>query len=385
MLKNFSLIPCFLFSLSANADSWRVQDTMSLFGECETTKIHESYVNTNKSFKDVARFALRLYDDETVDFVCKVNKYADDINNETREDRKFMKEYLQRKNKGRSLSKENHIHMTLLLIKYRLLRHPKTRGIMITDSSGSKHPLYVSTSRYDWPNEVKNRMRKSAEAYVESFGPPSSCYYSAIKNNKYSANIKGELLSDACVDAIDSKTMYNPKSLVIAQAVVESGSGTSLWATKYNNVLGLQILFNNPSSMKRYQNCLPAEQDKSRCILLFPSQRSSVYEYMYRFNASPLEGYKKYRDHRRDVCQKISKQTGEEDCGKAMASMKSEYCGVKNSSATADICSAGGECSLSLGLTNFMEHYAENENYLKEVTRVLSQVCNITPYCAALY
>lgn len=381
ILSSLIFLAGFFHSSVADAN-WSANDTLRLVQQCSQDSKDKQKLIANHFLDDLVRDTVNKHDPLTVRFVCGLSDTLDDINAETQKHRSFMMNYLRRKAKRLSLSKAAHLNMTYLLIRYRLIRHPKTSKQGFTAKGGYKS-LFIAATRYDWVREMENKMRDAAKHFVLTFGIPNFCHYIELKG-AHSIVRKGSLTSTACMNAIHKRVSYNPKSLVISQSIIESATGTSEWTQKYNNILGLQILFNNPSSMGRYANCSPSRSGK-RCILNFPFIEGSLHEYLYRFNASPNAGYEMYRNHRQDVCDRLYTLTGKSNCEEALADVRESACSVTGSKLAQEFCRAEAECGLSIGLSNFISHYAENPHYTSEVrSQINKKVCNIIPLCRAL-
>ena len=137
-----------------------------------------------------------------------------------------------------------------------------------------------------------------------------------------------------------------PAPLVVAQAAIESAWGNSPLAKDENNILGLQVKFNNPSSMKNYKNCRPAKKAHDRCLLKFDDYSGSVYEYFARFNGIHYKGYQDYRKNR-------------------LSSYKK----------------GGNSCDTAILMANHIDFYAENPNYIKEIKSMVQKICPLIKNC----
>ena len=98
---------------------------------------------------------------------------------------------------------------------------------------------------------------------------------------KYKTNSLKELLKR--VDTV-------PVSLVLAQAAIESGWGTSRFFTKANNAFGIYSY-----ARKSKHKCLKAKESEV-CLKAYPNLYESVKDYIYNINVS--WAYKDFRDAR---------------------------------------------------------------------------------------
>ncbi|MDE0092346.1 MAG: glucosaminidase domain-containing protein [Oligoflexia bacterium] len=257
-------------------------------------------------------------------FLCEVDNYVSKQNLETKKDQKFMLDYLSNSDQ---VTEEDHIRMTELLIKYRLLR----------DENWKEY--YVSATRFQPPEETKRQIRELAEDYTKQFGNPTHCFF--VESDKVK---KSKLEDKACRDEILLRVHPIPAPLVLTQSVLESGWGSSSLAKEESNILGLQVKFRNPGSMPNYPNCRPAKKDSSRCLLKFENYNGAVYEYFSRFNASHHPGYHRYRRARQSVYHDSDKTS----------------------------------CQKAIQLSKAIDFYAENPNYVIEIQSMInSEICKM--------
>ncbi|TCK05400.1 glucosaminidase domain-containing protein [Phorcysia thermohydrogeniphila] len=102
---------------------------------------------------------------------------------------------------------------------------------------------------------------------------------------KYKASTISELLRR--VDAV-------PVSLILAQAAVESGWGTSRFFTEANNAFGMY-------AMKDKTKCIKAK-DSNVCLKVYDNLYQSVKDYIYNINVSwAYEEFRKAREKGADV------------------------------------------------------------------------------------
>lgn len=265
-------------------------------------------------------------------FLCAVKDQIQIQNNEVVEDREFMLNYIKKsRDNPESLSNQEHIRMTERMIKYRLLR----------DKNGREY--YVPATRYTPPPAVKRQIRELAREYIRANGAPTECTFSRADSIQ-----KDSLTNSNCEQEIINKAQTIPHQLVLAQSALESGWGTSRLAERESNILGLQVRFSQPETMDEYPNCRPAQQDNSRCILKFNNYGGSIYEYFSRFNSSLLAGYQNYRTSRLNLY---------------------------NSGSSRD------ECKQSYELSESINFYAENQNYINEIKEVLQLICPMSAQC----
>lgn len=266
-------------------------------------------------------------------FVCEVGNEISRKNGQVMRDRKFIFKYINKQKEGlnHSLSKEDHLHMTALLIKYRLLRNKKGKE------------YYVSSTRWTPPEGAEDRIFELAEEYIEEQGQPKNCFF--VRKNRVK---KGSLTGKDCVLEIIRKVQAIPAPLILAQAVLESGWGLSSLAQEEKNILGLQVMFSQPSSMDEYPNCRRAHKDPRRCLLKFSSLKGSIYEYYNRFNASHFPGYQNYRRARLDL---YSRDTNYNSCDQ------------------------------SIVLSEHIDFYAENKMYVNKVQNMTNRVCSLLKEC----
>lgn len=266
-------------------------------------------------------------------FVCELKMYIEDKNRILEEEQEFMFNYINtmsEENASQNLSEADHLKMIELMIKYRLLGYSK---------EGKEY--YVPATRWTPPSKIIEETRQIAENYFQTEGSaPAKCFFIAENKRK-----QAPLTSEICKKEILQRVQVIPSPLILAQAALESGWGKSDLAKDFNNVLGLQVKFNQPDTMPEYDNCQPAKKDRSRCLLKFENFGGSVYEYFSRFNSSHLENYRKYRQNRLTVYQE------------------------KNSS-----------CEQSLALVPYIDFYAENPRYTKEVQEMIEYICSF-PDC----
>ena len=265
-------------------------------------------------------------------FVCEVKKNIEEKNRETVKDRKFMLNYLQTgKNNPKKLTEEDHLQMAEKMIKYRLLRDKDYRE------------YFVPSTRWTPPEEVKRKTSEMARAYVEKYGPPSSCFFIRKKIVR-----RAKLKSKKCHNEVLQRVQTIPYPLIVTQSVLESGWGSSSLAMEEKNILGLQVAFGDPSSMSDYPNCKRAKKNSRRCLLRFDDYRGSIYEYFARFNGSHFKGYEKYRKNRLGL-----------------------YRQAKNDN----------QCKLSTVLSKSVHFYAENKRYVKKIQSMIDDICTLSKNC----
>ena len=257
-------------------------------------------------------------------FLCEVNNYVAEQNQETMEDQKFMLNYLDKKDQ---MKEKDHLKMTELLIKYRMLR----------GKNGEEY--FVSATRFQPPEETKKQIRKLAEFYMEEVGKPMHCFFVSANKIKQS-----ELAGKDCREEVFLRVHPVPIPLVVTQSVLESNWGNSSLAQEESNILGLQVKFRNPSTMSNYPNCRPAKKAPDRCLLKFDNYKGSIYEYFSRFNASHLGGYSKYRQTRKEIYHNKDWDS----------------------------------CKKAVQLSDAVDFYAENPNYVTEIQSMINtEICQM--------
>ena len=323
-------------SLSDQNEVWDTRQTQKIINSkktIQTLKDQEDCGNSSQSASNILSIFEILNKQEKIqalidpgkkEFLCQVDDYVSDQNKQVLEDQKFMLSYLD--DTGEK-TKAEHIKMTELLIKYRLLR----------DKDWKEY--YVSATRYLPPEEVKKQIRQLATNYINEIGPPKSCFF--VKDNKVK---KAGIKDEKCKNQILLRANPVPPHLILTQSVLESSWGKSTWARKESNILGLQVKFRNPSTMPDYSNCRPAEKDPSRCVLKFSNFNGAIYEYFSRFNASHLAGYDKYRRERKELYKKAD----------------------------------ANSCETAIHLSKSIDFYAENPNYVKEIQSMIDEkICDM--------
>ena len=330
----FFLSLFFCFSAYADFTEWDISHTQKIIDskktiqafkdqiDCNSSSQLESVLKLSETLKEEASQA--LIEPDKKKFLCQVDNYISEQNKEVVEDQKFMLGYLDNSSQK---TEEDHLKMTELLIKYRLLR----------DKNWKEY--YVSATRFQPPEETERQIKQLARLYINKFGNPRHCFF--VKSGRVE---KSNLEGKACRDEISLKARPIPAPLVLTQSVLESDWGKSSLATEEANILGLQVKFRNPNTMPNYPNCRPAKKDSSRCLLKFASYKGSIYEYFARFNGSHLLGYAQYREIRKNVY-----NNSEED-----------------------------SCKKAVHLSNAIDFYAENPNYVAEIQSMINtEICNM--------
>ena len=332
----------FIFSLffffSAHSDvefSWDTRQTHKIIEVKKTISAFKDQTDCNESqsvsgvidifeILNKEKFVQDLVEPYKREFLCEVDKYVSEQNEETKKDKEFMLSYLDQKDQ---ITDKDHLKMTELLIKYRILR----------DGNGKEY--FVSATRFQPPEQTKKQIKQLAEKYIGQFGPPQDCFF--VLDNKVK---KKELTNIDCQKEISLRVSPIPAPLILTQSVLESQWGNSSLAQEESNILGLQVKFRNPSTMPNYPNCRPAKKAPDRCLLKFDNYKGSVYEYFSRFNSSHFGGYSKYRETR----QKIYNKSDQDSCEEAIR------------------------------LSNAVDFYAENPNYITEIQSMINtQICQM--------
>ena len=276
------------------------------------------------------------------EFVCKVNKFTKIKNKEVLADRKFMLSY-----KPQTANDSQHIKMIASLMKYRMLK-----------GKNSPKPYYASSARWGAGKGVYKTINKWAKAYYKQYGAPKNCVITNIKQSNIAVLKKVEISSPECLKEIKLRVQTIPAPLVATQASIESTWGASEQAQNENNILGLQVKFNQPETMSKYKYCRRAKKDRSRCILKFDSYLGSIHEYFARFNSSSNPGYIDYRKKRKSTLAKPR--------------------AINVNASDNNSCDVSKDVSLSL---NF---YAEDKNYANKLKRSVVSICKRLQKCDSL-
>lgn len=283
------------------------------------------------------------------EFLCKTNNHIQEVNQQTFQDREMMLDYLEKSKKSpEAVSENEHIKMIQLMMKYRIFQNKVT-----------KKPYFFSSIRYGIPTGIDRKTYEVAKQYYKKHGAPKACLV-------YSGNSKSakDIDSDDCEETIKSRAQLMPSSIILTQATIESDWGSSNLATSENNILGLQVLFSNSDSMLKppfNKHCRPARQAPNRCLVRFANQKGSIHEYFYRMNGTPYSSYQNYRKNREDIYSKYKKNSSELDF----------YSQLMNDD----------NCSISKELTNSMDFYAEDKNYIPKLQEKLKTVCEVLKKC----
>ena len=301
------------------------QSIQAVKEDCNISSSAASIVNVMETLEEADQSRKKT-------FICTVKESVEKQNQEIQKDREFMLNYIKnRETNPDSLSSTDHLQMTRKMIKYRLLRDKEWKE------------YFVPSTRYTPLAEVERQIDQLAEQYIKDQGPPGSCFF--IKGKKVK---KATINSSVCHQEILYKVQMIPPQLILTQAALESGWGTSDLAREENNILGLQVAFRDPSSMDEYPNCRRAKGDSSRCLLKFGDYSGAVYEYFARFNGSHLKGYRSYRANRL----KLYRQGKDYD-----------------------------ECRKSSILSNSIDFYAENKMYINEIKNMIGKICSVAKDC----
>lgn len=319
---------------------YQVQRIVSSFSE--RISCGNISVPSEKNIIDIYQLIEQAQLTEREQFVCKMSVEIRKKMKNILEDREFMKNYIEKKKTNAPINKEDKIKMTALLIKYRLLKNKDN----ICDPYVTRaEECYFSSARFEVPSEVFIEINKSATKYIDQLGEPQKCFFN---RREY------PLDSTQCENEILSRVQVIPAPLILAQAAQESGWGNqdNKWVSEYNNLLGLQIQFSNPPTMSCYKNCRCAGSKKSRCALKFTDISGSFYEYSMRFNASPHQAYKKFREARK---------------------------ALQNINEFDDI---NTQCQNARALIPYIKNYAEERKYMQLIcNRLNNNICEIVRKC----
>ncbi len=222
-------------------------------------------------------------DIETLDtdqkFVCVLKKSVDAINSEIERERTSYRVLHERLNNS-NLSDEDEYKMIELLVKYRLI--------------DKNH--YFSPSSYT-AEQIENKIKDKASSVYEKQGVPRQCkysyqYYYTDKNGK---SVKGykitaaPLDSDECLEAFLNRAQVIPTALVLSQAALESGWGSSRFALEGNNLFGLQYRFSSREELLKRPHCMSPSQSSTRCVFKFVSINDAIKSYYGVLNAGTYQ------------------------------------------------------------------------------------------------
>ena len=319
--------------------NYRVQETIGHLlqkASCSNNTATSSELN----IIDIHQFIEETQLSEQEKFICKMSIEIRKKMLEILEDRKFMKDYIEKQRAKTAISKDDKIKMTALLIKYRLLAN---KNGVCSPYVGSAGECYFSSARFAIPKEMFVKINQSAVKYVNQVGEPKKCLFN---KREY------PLDSDQCEKEILSRVQTIPAPLILAQAAQESGWGNKKWASEYNNILGLQVKFSNPPTMSCYKNCRCAGKKKSRCALKFTDVAGCLHEYNMRFNASSNKLYPKFRKARENL---------------------------KNMDRIGDL---NSQCQNARTLVPYLKGYAEERKYVRFIcNRLNDDICDILKKC----
>ena len=322
------------------ARSYRIQRVVNAFSEklsCSNTSVF-----SEQNIIDIYWAIEKSQLNEREKFVCKMAAEIRKKMEEILEDRQFMKNYIAQKQANADIKENDKIKMTGLLIKYRLLKNKDNICNPYVTKAGE---CYFSSARFEVPTEIFIKINESALKYVNQEGEPKKCLFN---RREY------PLDSDQCADEILSRVQVIPAPLILAQAAQESGWGNpnNKWVSQYNNLLGLQIQFNNPPTMSCYKNCRCTGSEKSRCALKFTDVGGCFHEYAMRFNANPHQMYKEFRKARKNL---------------------------KNIDDMSDTTS---QCQNARALVPYLKDYAEEKKYVHFICdRLNDNICEIFKKC----
>ena len=319
--------------LKKNYEVQVMLNALSQKSECGTAS------QTAQNIQDLHKVIEQSKLPEKEKFICTMEVKIRKQNKQILKDREFMTSYIKKKKAKASINKEDQIKMTSLLIKYRLLKNKKK----VCSPYASNSICFFASTRFSVPSEAIQKIQNAAVNYVSKVGEPSGC----VVNGK-----ERPVQSRECEEEILSRVQAIPAPLILAQAVQESGWGESSWAKEYANFLGLQVKFSNPKTMSCYKNCRCSGEYNNRCALNFKDAEGCFYEYAMRFNASPLEDYKKFRD-RRSQLPNMDKSD----------QLKTQ-------------------CQNARELTPYLEVYAEDPNYIPHICHQLNTtICKKLKKC----
>ncbi len=322
------------------ARNYRIQRVVNTFSE----KLSCSKTSTfsEQNIIDIHWAIEKSQLSEREKFVCEmaveIRKKMKDI----LEDRRFMKNYIEQKRANADIKEEDKIKMTGLLIQYRLLKNKSNICDPYVTRAGE---CYFSSARFEIPVEIFIKINESALKYVNQEGEPKKCLFNG---REY------PLDSEQCEDEILSRVQAIPAPLILAQAAQESGWGNpdNKWVSQYNNLLGLQIQFNNPPTMSCYKNCRCTGSEKSRCALKFTDVGGCFHEYTMRFNANPHQMYQEFRRARKNL-------NNIDDMGNIIS-----------------------QCQNARALVPYLKDYAEEKRYVHFICdRLNESICEIFKKC----
>ncbi|SMP16535.1 Bax protein [Desulfurobacterium pacificum] len=169
--------------------------------------------------------------------------------------------------------------------------------VKLHEVPSTPYPSHVSLS-YLPPKERKKEFIKLMLPLIEKANEE------VMKERKFLLSIKGkkkltpleekklkELKKKYKADSYEEllkRVNIVPVSLVLAQAAIESGWGTSRFFTEANNAFGIY-------SYSKKRKCLKAKKSGA-CLKVYPDLYESVKDYIYNINVS--WAYKDFRDAR---------------------------------------------------------------------------------------
>lgn len=260
------------------------------------------------------------------EFVCKVSKAARQLNDEILAERRKFEEL--HRDLGLGLLKEaDKLWMIEKLYKYRMI--PGAR--------------YYSPTEYT-AEQIADKIDDDTSDYFSRHGLPSKCQYTRFERGQH-IQYKSPLESGVCLEEFMLRAQIIPEGMAVAQAVLESGWGSSRFAQAGNNTFGLQFSFPSREEALSRPYCILASGSSKRCLFRFVSLEDGVTEYFRFLNAGTYQD--PFRQNR-----------GVDEIGQ-------------------------GSCRASAreviqGLTN----YAENSSYIRDVTERMEDVCPMIEQCS---
>lgn len=259
-------------------------------------------------------------------FVCKVATAARQQNEEIENERARFQELHHDLSLG--LVKEaDKLWMIEKLLKYRMI------------PGGT----YYSVSSYT-AAQINDLIDEDTDTYYAKHGLPAKCQYTRYERGQY-IQYKSPLDSGACLEEFMLRAQVIPEGMAVAQAVLESGWGSSRFAQAGNNTFGLQFSFSSAAETTKRPFCIPAASNPKRCVFKFVSLEDGVTEYFRFLNAGT------YQDQFRQI-------RGEQNLSLSSCRYAAQ--------------------EVIPGLVN----YAENDRYIRDVSERMEQVCPMIEQCS---
>jgi len=126
-----------------NLESARVIQTLKEEKDCDSNPSTSSLIAIHDTLE-------KVQENSKEQFICEVGGNIKSFNAEVDEEQAFMLNYIQvKKHNPDKLKYKDHLRMTELMIKYRLLR------------KDSMKEYFLPATRYDYPSEVLKKLRNN--------------------------------------------------------------------------------------------------------------------------------------------------------------------------------------------------------------------------------